>query len=199
LTRFTFQEKLARALLPHAARLAGSLHARFFTRGLALSLLQRKPDEWRRLHATPSSSGGAATVASTSADNTTRSKTTVQSVATATASLTEKDYDDGHEGEEGESSPAKERKKRKRKRGDAADEIDALFDDVIGRKIVRVALDPVPELASVSSPPKAKTKAREGEGHSKERQRQADLGAVVDAIRVAPSGEGKKKSKRRHV
>jgi hypothetical protein len=122
-------------------------------------------------------------------------------VATATASLTEKDYDDDQEGKEGESSssPVKERKKRKRKRGDAADEIDALFDDVIGRKIVRGALDPVPEPASVSAPLKAKTKAEEGEWHSKERRRQADLGVVVDAIRVAPSGEGKKKNKRRHV
>jgi hypothetical protein len=36
---FLLQEKLARALLPHAASLAGSPHVRFFTRGLALSLL----------------------------------------------------------------------------------------------------------------------------------------------------------------
>ncbi|KAH9991427.1 armadillo-type protein [Russula vinacea] len=61
-----FKEKLARALLPHATRLAGSPHARFFTRGLALSLLQRKPEEWRRQHATPSSGGSANTATSSS-------------------------------------------------------------------------------------------------------------------------------------
>jgi len=53
------KEKLARALLPHAARLAGSQFARTFTRGLGLSMLQRKPEEWRRLHATSSASATA--------------------------------------------------------------------------------------------------------------------------------------------
>ncbi|KAH9024506.1 hypothetical protein EDB85DRAFT_1987597 [Lactarius pseudohatsudake] len=47
-------EKFARALLLHAVRLAGSQFARSFTRRLGLSLLQRKPEEWHRLHATPS-------------------------------------------------------------------------------------------------------------------------------------------------
>ncbi|KAI9449636.1 hypothetical protein BJY52DRAFT_1359724 [Lactarius psammicola] len=65
------KEKLARALLPHAARLAGSQFARSFTRGLGLSLLQRKPEEWRRLHATPSvfasASGGVTSSTSTPA------------------------------------------------------------------------------------------------------------------------------------
>ena len=47
-------EKVAWESLLHAAR--GFPHARFFTRGLgqlALSLLQPKPDEWRRQHAPP--------------------------------------------------------------------------------------------------------------------------------------------------
>ena len=53
--RFLLQKKLARALLPHVVCLAGLPHARFFTCGLALSLLQHKLDEWHHLHATPSS------------------------------------------------------------------------------------------------------------------------------------------------
>ena len=64
---------------------------------------------------------------------------------------------------------------------------------------MRGALDPASEPASVPALPKAKTKTNEGEGRGKERQRHADLEAVVDDIRVAPSGEGKKRSKRRHL
>jgi hypothetical protein len=61
------------------------------------------------------------------------------------------------------SSPAKERKKHKRSAG--TDETDTLFDDVIGRKVVRGALDvasaPVPAFL------KSKTKAKEGEGRAR--------------------------------
>ena len=117
----------------------------------------------------------------------------------ATASLTNKEHDNEHEEEAGKSSPARERKKRKRKRGAEADEIDALFNGVIGKKLVRGALDPASKPASVPALPKAKAKTKEGEGHGKERQRHTDLEAVVDAIRVAPSGEGKKRSKRRDL
>ena len=51
-------------MLPHAAHLpvAGSSYTRSFGPGLALSLLQRKPDEWRRQYATPPSGGRAYTV-----------------------------------------------------------------------------------------------------------------------------------------
>lgn len=120
--------------------------------------------------------------------------------ATATAFLTNKEHDDEHEEEEaGKSSLARDRKKRKRKRGAVADEIDALFNGVIGRKLVRGTLDPASLPASAPALPKVKTKIKEGEGHGKEKLRHADLEAVVDAIRIAPSGEGKKRSKRRHL
>jgi hypothetical protein len=52
----------------------------------------------------------------------------------------------------------------------------------------------------VRASPKSKTKAKEGEGQSDSEERvevHADLGAVVDGIRVTPSGEGKKRKKRR--
>jgi hypothetical protein len=49
--------------------------------------------------------------------------------------------------------------------------------------------------------PKSKTKGKAKEGGRGTREervkRHADLGAVVDAIRVAPSGEGKERGKRR--
>jgi hypothetical protein len=120
----------------------------------------------------------------------------IAATSAATASLTNREHNDEHEEEgAGKSSPAKDRKKRKRKR--SADEIDVLFDGVVGRKLVRGALDTASEPASASALPK-KTKTKEGGGHSKDMQRHANLEAVVDAIRVAPSGEGKKRSKRRH-
>jgi len=145
-----------------------------------LSLLQRKPDEWRRQHATPSSSGATAC----SAKNI-RLKSTAPSEGTVPTN----EHDDREEEAPGKSSPAKERKKRKR--STAADEIDVLFDDVIGWKIVRgeLAVDPAPVPAFL----KSKTKAKEGERQSEERVGvHPDLGAVVDAIRVGPSVEGKK-------
>jgi len=101
---------------------------------------------------------------------------------------TNKEDDNREEEEAGKCSPARERKKRKR--SVATDEIEALFNDVIGRKVVRGALDPAP--VPVRASPKSTTKAKEGEGQSESEERvevHADLGAIVDAIRVTPSGE----------
>ena len=149
-----------------------------------MSLLQRKPDEWRRQHATPSSSG-----ATTNPANNIRLKYTVPSAGTVPT-----DEHDGREEETpGKSSPVKELEKRKR--GAAPDEIDALFDDVIGRKAVRGAPDVAPAPAPAFR--RSKTKAKEGEGQSEERVgAHADLGAVVDAIRHTLGDKGKKSRKR---
>ena len=126
-------------------RLAGSSHARYFTRGLALSLLQRKPDEWRRQHATPSSSSAAAV----SPNNARPGVTSPSAVAIATD-----DKRDDSDGEAGRSFPAPAKERKKRKLSTAADEIDTLFDDAIGQKVVRSALE-LP-IAPASAPPKSK-------------------------------------------
>jgi nucleolar protein 9 len=185
-------------LLPHAARLAGSPYARFFTRGLALSLLQRKPDEWRRQHATPSSGGGANTATSSpNKDHNNGSK------ATAPSAVADH-HDEDPEGDgAGTSSPERGRGRKKRKRSAAeADEIEALFDDAIGRKVVRSALEPVPAPAVKSETLRANLRSKQGRGEQGDRsgdqdRQAAELGAVVDAIKVAPRHEGKKRSKRR--
>ena len=102
-------------------------------------------------------------------------------------------------GEVGTSSPEKERRRKKRKRSAAAtDEIDALFDDAIGRKVVRSAL----ESALVTAPVKAETKKadvalKQEQGDQSVDDKQAGIEAVVDAIKIAPHSEGKKRSKRR--
>ncbi|KAI9448557.1 ARM repeat-containing protein [Lactarius indigo] len=151
------KEKLARALLPHAARLAGSQFARSFTRGLGLSLLQRKPEEWRRLHATPS----------------------VGPYVGTTNGVVEP------------ASGRKARKKRKRGVSLVEDEIDALFEGALGRKVARSALV---RLLTLSGLPTTSTKQEKRDDQNAD----CGLGSVVDAIRAVPRGsEGKKRRARR--
>jgi hypothetical protein len=80
------------------------------------------------------------------------------------------------------------------------DEIDALFDDAIGRKVVRSALESVPAPAPAlvkSSTKKADLTLKQGRGRGDQSvDRHPDLGAVVEAIKIAPHSEGKKRSKR---
>ena len=173
-------------------RLAGSPYARSFTRGLALSLLQRKPDEWRCQYATPSS--GCANLATSSPkkkDNTKLKATALPVAAVGPSNDEQHNMDPPVERGRG-------RKKRKRSAA-AVDEIDALFDDAIGRKVVRSALESVPAPAA---PAVVKSEAdltlKQGRGRGDQSvNKHADLGAVVDAIKIAPHHEGKKRSKRR--
>jgi hypothetical protein len=170
---------------------------------LALSLLQRKPEEWRRQHATPSTGGGANTA--TSSPNNLKNKSTRLKATAPSAVAVAPDNNNKHlkeepeGGEVGTSSPERERRRKKRKRSAAAtDEIDALFDDAIGRKVVRSALEPAP----VTAPVKAETKKanlalKQEQGDQSVDDKQAGLEAVVDAIKIAPRSEGKKRSKRR--
>jgi hypothetical protein len=153
----------------------GLSHAQFSARGLAMSLLQRTPAEWRRQHATPSSRCAT----STSADDITM-RISASSAATALAN----EHDDRDSEAPRKFPPVKERKKRKRSA--AADEIEALSSDVVEPKVLR-APSPAPAF------PKSKTKAKEGEGQGEKRvEGHADLRAIVDGIRIAPRGEGKK-------
>jgi len=199
------KEKLARALLPHAVRLAGSPYARSFTRGLALSLLQRKPDEWRRQYATPSSGGRVNTATSSpNKKSNTRLKAIAPSVVAVAPTNDNEHHDADPEGDDaGTSSPAERgRGRKKRKRSAAAvDEIDALFDDAIGRKVVRSALESVPAPAPAlvkSVTKKADSTLMQGRGRGDQSVNgHPNLGAVIDAIKVAPHREGKKRSKRR--
>jgi hypothetical protein len=126
--------------------------------------------------------------------------------ATGPSALVEH-HDEEPEGDEAgpSSSPERVRARKKRKRSAAApDEIDALFDDAIGQKFVRSALEPVPAPALVkkSETTKANLTLKQGRGQQGDRggdhdRQAAELGAVVDAIKVAPRHDGKKRSKRR--
>jgi hypothetical protein len=171
---------------------------------LALSLLQRKPDEWRRQYATPSSSGHAITATSSPNKSNTGLKVTAPSVVVVAPTDDNDHHDADPEGDDAAtSSPAERgRGRKKRKRSAAAvDEIDALFDDAIGRKVVRSALESVPAPAPAfvkSVTKKVDLTSKQGRGRGDQSvDRHADLGAVVDAIKIAPHGEAKKRGKRR--
>ncbi|KAF8314735.1 ARM repeat-containing protein, partial [Clavulina sp. PMI_390] len=43
------RERIARTLIPHENSLAGSFYGKFFARNLHLTLLRRKPEEWRKM------------------------------------------------------------------------------------------------------------------------------------------------------
>jgi len=191
-------------LLSHASRLAGSPYARSFTRGLARSLLQRKPDEWHRQYATPSSGGcvNPVTPLPIKKDNT--KNTSVKATASSVVAVGPTNYNEHHDVEPGGadagtlSSAEKERGRKKRKRSAAAvDEMDVLFDDAFGRKVVRSALElPGPGPAPVKSlTKKADLTSKQGRGGDKGVYRHAELGAVVDAIKITPRREGKKRRK----
>ena len=191
-------------MLSHASRLAGSPYARSFTRGLALSLLQRKPDEWRRQYATPSSGGCINTVTPLPNKKNNTRNTGLKATALPVVAVAPTNYNEHHDVEPGGDdagslSPAeKGRGRKKRKRSAAAvDEIDALFDDAFGQKVVRSALElPAPAPTPVKSlTKKADLALKQGRGGDKSVKSHAELGTVVDAIKIAPHREGKKRSK----
>jgi hypothetical protein len=172
---------------------------------LALSLLQRKPDEWRRQYATPSSGGCATTITSSpNKKSNSRLKATAPSVV-AVALIDDNEHHDANpEGDDTGTTSCAERgrgRKKRKRSATAVDEIDSLFDDAIGRKVVRSALEsvPTPTPALVESvTKKADLTLKQGRGRGDQSvDGHPDLGAVVDAIKIAPHREGKKRSKRR--
>ena len=130
------------------------------------------------------------------------SKTTTLS-AVAVALTDDEHHGVDSEGDEaGMLSPERGRVRKKRKQSTTAvGKIDTLFDDAIGRKVVWSALEsvPVPGPDFVKSVLRiADSMLKQGWGQGDQSvNRHTDLGAVVDAIQVAPHREGKKRSKQR--
>jgi hypothetical protein len=131
-------------------------------------------------------------------------KATAPSVVAVASTNNNERHDANPEGGDAGTSPPAERGRgrKKRKRSAAAvDEIDALFDDAIGRSVVRSALElgPAPAPALVKSvTEKADLTLKQGRGRGDQSvSRHPDLGAVADAIKIAPRREGKKRSKQR--
>lgn len=141
--------------------LAGSFYGKFFARHLNLYLLQRKPEEWRNLQI--QNKAAQALKAAPTPSTTTEPST--------------------------EPTPTSDEKsKKKRKRGSApGNEIDALFDTSLGKKLKRVALNPEDLSAANKTDKQLPAKGDKG------------LDDILTAIRAAPKGDGdssrKKKSK----
>jgi hypothetical protein len=83
---------------------------------------------------------------------------------------------------------------KKCKRGAATtDEIDALFEGAFGGKVARSALEQ--ETAQSLSRLEEKDARHGGAGGSESVEKDVGLGVIVDAIKAAPGGEGKIKSR----
>ena len=92
----------------------------------------------------------------------------------------------------------KERKKRKRSVAVVEDEIDALFEGSLGRKVARSALVVEDSGIALESTPLGIPSTTMRQEKLTDKNADCGLGAVVDAIRAAPKGgEGKKRRSRR--
>ncbi|KAI0035625.1 ARM repeat-containing protein [Vararia minispora EC-137] len=181
------KEKIARSLVPHDMDLAASFYGKFFARRLNLHLLQRRPTEWRNMQSKP-----VAVAPKAGALLLTKPQTATLSQVDAPTS----------------SKDVSGTEKRKRRHGE--DEIDALFDSALGRKVKRAALGVDGE--SGEGPDEGAKKDRNGgdarnadvasrrEPKGKRKREEDRGGTVVDvlsAIRAAPRTEEKMKMKKR--
>lgn len=168
---FTFpQEKIARSLIPHEHALAGSFYGKFFARKLNLHLLQRNIEAWKDFQssAKPPVSTSLPSQPATSAPS---APATMETMETKDVVAT---------GDE----PKKEKRKRK---AQPEDEIDALFEGALGKKVKKAGLEKTdePDEHLMNSEKLINRKIRD-----------KDLLDVMGAIRSAPKEEKRKKRAR---
>ncbi|KAG6863291.1 hypothetical protein C0991_006945, partial [Blastosporella zonata] len=158
------KEKIGRSLFIHEQFLAGSYYGKFFARNLNLYLLQRRPDEWKTLQADRKRAQDALTK---------------HIPAPASTPVTEP-----------ASTDVTSKKSIKRKRHtQPEDEIDAVFNASLGKRIKKAALGdvaPVPTLPATEQRVSKKGRAPD------------NLQAVLGAIQSAPKDDKGHKKNRRH-
>jgi nucleolar protein 9 len=159
------QEKIARSLFTHEQFLAGSFYGKFFARNLNLYLLQRKPEDWKNLQSQHKLSSQPANSTPTESSNETPTQLAPPS-----------------------------QKPRKRKRDTRPDdEIDALFNASLGKRIKKGVLEPEQAPSTV----KGITGKHLATSHT---VTDTGLNDVLGAIRAAPKvekgGHGKNKRAR---
>ena len=155
------QEKIARSLITKEQLLAASFFGKFFARNLNLYLLQRRPEEWRNMQSERKRSKEQHAAPTES----------TQMTVTST-------------------EPPLSDKKRKRK-ARPEDEIDALFNEKLGKRIKKAALT---ETTSTLEDPLEALVVKD----VVTRKEDKELEQVLGAIRLAPKDHGysKKKQKR---
>jgi nucleolar protein 9 len=146
------QEKIARSLFAHEQDLNGSFYGKFFARNLNLYMLQRKPDDWKNLQS--------------------QHKLSSQLIKAAPA-------DPSIDMSAASAIPAK--KPTKRKRDTLPDnEIDALFDASLGKKIKKGILESEQAVKGIAEHITTSSRVKDKE-----------LNDVLVAIRAAPKdGKG---------
>ncbi|KAF5320668.1 hypothetical protein D9619_001195 [Psilocybe cf. subviscida] len=160
------KEKIARSLVDQEQALAASYYSKYFSRNLNLYLLQRRPDEWRNWQ---SEKKRAVEQAGKDKQKTGPASASAPTPAPPTAVQAE--------------TKEKESKKRKSR---PENEIDALFNEKLGKRIKKAAL------ATDSKPHVEPKKQEKG---SKVDVKDKDLQNILGAIRVAPANDGKKKKR----
>ncbi|KAI0637703.1 ARM repeat-containing protein [Trametes polyzona] len=203
------KEKIARSVMPHEHALAGSAFGKFFMRPLALHVLQRDPEKWKSMQAAPKAPPAPPAPTPAPANSSAKSAPGAQ-----TGEVTSPDQANGDK--------PKGKSKGKGK-GQPQDEIDALFDATLGKKVKKADLagaapPPGPDTGKAKSQgaeeekgakepakEKEKEKGEKGKGKSKKRKERdgdagdRDLEDVLGAIRAAPKEDkGPKKRKRGH-
>ncbi|GBE79200.1 Nucleolar protein [Sparassis crispa] len=165
------KEKIARSLIPHEHFLAGSFYGKFFTRHLNLHLLQRNVDEWKNQQSSAKSAQRAPLPPLT-----TTTLAPIDRPAPALPADTEQKH-----------------AKRKRK-ARPEDEIDALFDAALGKKVKKGRLGPTGSVPAQGQGGEVEQK-REGQKEQVDKV----LKDVLGAIKAAPKEEkGHSRKKRAH-
>ncbi|KAG6813198.1 hypothetical protein H0H92_013318 [Tricholoma furcatifolium] len=158
------KEKIARSLFIHEQFLAGSFYGKFFARNLNLYLLQRRPDEWKTLQA--------------------ERKRTQDNQDKTTAALPTPQQDTEPTLMDSQKPPAK-----RKRHTEVEDEIDAVFNASLGKRIKKAALGDAATIPAEEQPKGKKT-------HDEKNQPPDGLRAVLGAIKSAPKDDkGFRKSK----
>ncbi|KAH9925284.1 armadillo-type protein [Fomitopsis serialis] len=159
------KEKIARSVMPHEHFLTGSMYGKYFARALSLQLLKRDPDRWHHHQSGASTSTSAPTASQR------QKHAPVQTLAQTESSRKEQPEAETI-GTDGVS------KKRKRK-AQPENEIDALFEAKLGKRVKKGELKPVERgdadekdeqtnNGKVETRMQAERKAKKGKGEAKE-------------------------------
>ncbi|KAI0662958.1 ARM repeat-containing protein [Cubamyces menziesii] len=203
------REKIARSVVPYEHALAGSAYGKFFARHLSLHVLRRDPEGWKRMQS--ESKSASASVPLTATPHIQPKISETHSGTPKTKALESPADSPDSQSDIAETSTKKAEKIRGKQRAQPKDEIDALFDTTLGKKVKRAELASVAkekpdgvtrsghaadggkDLEREKRRKSKKRKEREGSDNAVDR----DLKDVLGAIRAAPKAEkGPMKRKR---
>ncbi|KAI0721971.1 armadillo-type protein [Cerioporus squamosus] len=186
------KEKIARSLIPHEHALAGSFYGKFFARNLNLHVLQRDPERWKSMQAAAKAPAPAPTPAASAPKNGTGRAPAAEDSPRKHSDTVNADKPKGKG--KGKAQPQ--------------DEIDALFDATLGKRVKKAELGSADKPKAKEETGHAPTKPKDEKGEKKSKKRKdreegggadRELTDVLGAIRSAPKEDkGPKKRKKAH-